>query len=380
MPLTPRTAARSNLCGAIKKIGAALYDKDLATGATPKPVKVDISRNENPYGLHPEAKKAAIDAIDKAHLYPDPTSKKVRQTLAKMHNVNASQVIIAPGSEAILSLLPQVKTDKPSGSMVFPKYSFYRYQSIAQAAGRHSIQTKETVQDGVDMEDLLKASQAEGVQIAQLVNPTNPTGQIIKKDDLKELIKNLSDDILFVYDIAYSEYCTDPDFSNGIEFIKNHPNMLVLGTLSKAYAMGGMRIGYAIGSDEVIDSINKVRSGYFVSRPSQDAADVALNNTADMRISVARTLETKGKFQEELDKLNLPYTPSHTNFVLIEFGKNGWPSAEQVDQSLRSRGIIVRPMTEGYELTNHLRFSIGTNDEMSQVVNALYEIKNTAEI
>lgn len=339
---------------------------------------IDISRNENPYGASPYALQAGVRALQNdTHQYPDPTSTLVRQKLGEKHNIDPNQIVVAPGSEAILNALPNAfLTGGGLDTFAFPSLSFYRYQEITNTQGVPYIKSREAVDTGVSMNSLFFASRMDDVAVIQLANPSNPTGLIVDKDRIIRFLDTMPSNILFVYDAAYAEFCKSPDYTDGVELVQNYPNVLVLKTLSKAYGLAGMRVGYGVSSQENIDRINSVRSQYWMSAPSQAAAVAALNDVKHLNDSVQKTVEVRKNFQQALDTLNLPYTPSHANFVLIEFGRDGWPSAEIVNNMLKTRGIIVRPMADTYGLDNHLRFSIGTMEQMKYVCNALQEIKS----
>jgi len=342
---------------------------------------IDISRNENPYGASPYALQAAKRALKKnSHQYPDPTSTLVRQKLGETHNIDPNQIVVAPGSEAILNTLPNAfLTGGGLDTFAFPALSFYRYQEIVHTQGVPYIKSREAVDTGVSMNSLFFASRMDDVAVVQLANPSNPTGLIIDKDRIVRFLDTMPSNILFVYDAAYAEFCKSPDYTDGVELVQNYPNVLVLKTLSKAYGLAGMRVGYGVSSQENIDRINSVRSQYWMSAHSQAAAVEALNDVQHLNDSEQTTVEVRENFQQALDTLNLPYTPSHANFVLVEFGRDGWPGAEIVNNLLKRRGIIVRPMAETYGLGNHLRFSIGTMEQMHDVCNALQEIKRLSQ-
>lgn len=347
----------------------------LTTEHTTKPCKIDISRNESPYSASSSVEKAAMQSVAKGfNTYPDPTSSVVRNKLGEVHNVDPKQVIVAPGSETLLNLIPQVYAGYGNKSIVFPELSYYRYADMAKVNKTLAFTTTETVEYGIDMDDLATASQKPDVQIVQIVNPSNPTGHVVPRPQIKNFLDQLPKDVLFVYDAAYAEFSTSPDYTNGIEFIKDYPNVLVLGTLSKAYGIAGLRIGYAIGSEQVIQNLNSARNQYPVSELAQNVAVSVLNDSAHMHATVQKINTTRAKFQNSLTNMNLQFVPSATNFVLVEFGENGWPEAAVVNKRLLEAGIKIRPMGM-YNLNNHLRFSIGTDQDMEKVTLTLENIK-----
>ncbi len=189
---------------------------------------------------------------------------------------------------------------------------------------------------------------------------------------MKRLRDGLPPHVLLVIDAAYAEYVVRNDYTAGAELIDQYDNVVMMRTFSKIFALGGMRLGWAYCPTAVADVLNRMRGPFNVSAAAQAAGVAALDDLAFADASRAHNDIWMPWFSNELTKLGLKPLPSVGNFVLVEFPANSGKSAAAANAHLNARGIIPRAVAN-YGLPNHIRFTIGTEAEMREVVAALAE-------
>jgi histidinol-phosphate aminotransferase len=220
-----------------------------------------------------------------------------------------------------------------------------------------------------DLDGFKKAINA-NTRIVWLCNPNNPTGTFFSEKELVELMDAISPETLVVYDEAYSEFATHPDYpKDSLKFLKKYKNMLLLKTLSKAYGLAGMRIGYTIGDPELLSAINRIRNPFNVTLLTQAAAVAAINDNEFLAKVVANNSEGKKYIYEEFDKMGLEYAKTEANHIIFNAKKDN----TLVFNELLKKGVIIRPVG-GFNPNTWLRISIGTMEENKEFIKALKEV------
>jgi histidinol-phosphate aminotransferase len=202
-----------------------------------------------------------------------------------------------------------------------------------------------------------------------IANPNNPTGTWVPKKELTEFLDRIREDVLVVLDEAYFEYVEEAEYPDGISLCKRYPNLVVTRTFSKAYGLASLRIGYAVSHPDIADLMNRVRQPFNVNSMSMVAALAALDDQTHVRQSVELNKKGLSYLESECRRLGLGYIPSVANFLTINFGRDAMP----IYDSLLLEGVIVRPVGI-YELPNHLRVTVGTEEENRRFVEALEKI------
>ncbi|WP_172118887.1 histidinol-phosphate transaminase [Halomonas hibernica] len=334
-------------------------------GEQPRERIIKLNTNENPYPPAPGVGQALRDyATDHLRLYPDPTSAALRSKLAETYGVESQQVFVGNGSDEVLALAFQAffchgtPLDAPSIT-----YSFYPvYANLYNVELRtHPLNE----QWEVDLEALGTASARSGVIFA---NPNAPTGHAHSLEDIETLLKRVTDRVVLV-DEAYVDFGAE----SAIALIDRYPNLLVTGTFSKSRSLAGLRLGYAIGSVELIDGLHRVKDS-FNSYPVDSLASLvgiaALDDKAHFDASRERVITTRERTRQRLEALGFEVLPSKANFVLAQHPEH---AGAQLFAGLRERGILVRHFNTS-ELNNFLRITIGTDDEMDSLIEALEAI------
>ena len=186
------------------------------------------------------------------------------------------------------------------------------------------------------------------------------------REEFERFLAKAPRDVLIFLDQAYYEYVSSRDYPNGVRYLKEHPNLIVARTFSKAYGLAGLRVGYAFAHPEIVRNFDRVRPPFNVSRIAQAAALAALDDLAHLRRTAELNRKGKKTLEAAFGKLGLDYVPSATNFILVDTARSG----AEVTEGLLRQGVIVRPMG-GYGLPRHVRATIGLPSENRRLVASL---------
>lgn len=340
----------------IKKMPGYVSARHLA-----KSGKIFLDANENAFG----APFGKIEGVDPSR-YPDPLSDSLRQKLAKYVGVCQSQILVGNGSDEIIWLLLFAFVERTDNIVVMdPTFSMYRVFADLIGAGVKKVSLEEDY--SLDPKKILKAVSAK-TKIIFLCSPNNPTGQTLPIKDIEEIAKKSKK--IVVVDEAYIEFCPE---KSAKKLLKKYPNLIILRTFSKAWGLAGLRVGYGISSEEIIEVLAKVRAPYSVDVLSAKLAEKALLGASKMKAAVKKLLAEKEKLTEDFWKLGLITFPSDANFLLIRFDKGHQVS--KVCKGLRDKfGIIVRDFSDKLGLKNCVRISVGTEGENRKLLKALKEM------
>ncbi|MFW5717749.1 MAG: histidinol-phosphate transaminase [Spirochaetota bacterium] len=340
---------------------------------------IKLSSNENALGPAPRAREAIESLIHDVHRYPDGGMHDLRAALAKRWTVDADMVVAGNGSDEILMMIGAAFIE-PGTNAVTAAHTFSQYTFATQVFGGEIRLA--TMQNGrFDPDAVL--DQIDGhTRVVFLCNPNNPTGTIIPKAALEDLLARVPRDVLVVIDEAYGEYVDSDDYPDTLALLPEHPNLIRLRTFSKIYGLAAMRVGYGIARAELIESIMRVRPPFNVGTLSQAAATAALEDTEFVERSLENNRLEKARLCAFLDAHDIRYFPTEANFLCADFsvtpGLPGIASAGHAVRELDRRRIAVRPLVS-FGLPDHLRISIGTADEMDALYAALEEIGRASE-
>jgi histidinol-phosphate aminotransferase len=329
---------------------------------------IKMASNENPLGPSPAAREAIEEASAEAHIYPDGDARALKYAVAEHHDVPVDQVLCGNGSDQLLRLAVQALSRWGQDAGLISNFSFGAYPIALRA---HNLDVRR-----VDMKPGLQydmTAMAEAVnpstRIVFVANPNNPTGTYISEEDLRGFLRSVPEDVVVVVDEAYTQYVEADDYASAMEMRDEHELLIVTRTFSKCFGMAAMRIGYAISTPEIIDAINRVRAPFNCNRIGQKAAVAALGD----REFVQRSVDVNERGREQLESgladlqgRGVDWIPSQTNFLLCEMPFKG----RDVYEAMLYEGVITRPV-EAYGLPNHLRISIGTEEQNEACLNAL---------
>jgi histidinol-phosphate aminotransferase len=328
---------------------------------------VKLASNENPLGTSPKALAAIREALGELHRYPDGSGFRLRRSLAARHGVAIDQIILGNGSCEILEMLARAYL-ADGDEAVISQQSFVMYElAINQVNGRPvAIPTAAGRRHDLDA---MAAAVTPHTKLVYIANPCNPTGTYNTRAELERLLAMVGEKVLVVLDQAYQEYVDRPEYPDGLDDLKAGGNVIVLRTFSKIFGLAGLRIGYGMAAPEVISTLNRVRSPFNTSSIAQIAALGALEDGEWALRSRAHNLRELSFLEAELRRRGIRYTPSVTNFVLIEFEGD----VHELFVEFQRRGVIIRPVG-GPGLTNCARVSVGTRIENEKFLAALDQL------
>ncbi|PKM16140.1 MAG: histidinol-phosphate transaminase [Gammaproteobacteria bacterium HGW-Gammaproteobacteria-2] len=330
---------------------------------------IELGSNESPFGIAPGAMDAITAALPALYRYPDPRGGALKQALAETHGVGPEQIILGNGSHELLMLLGQVFAG-PNAGVVASQFGFAVYALAATAANAPlrlapALPHTAVMARGHDLDaiaDVIDVS----TRLLYLANPNNPTGTWYSGAGFAALLAKLPANVLVVVDEAYREYVTAPDFVSASQWLARDPRVIVTGTFSKAHALAGLRVGYALAAPGLIAVLERARESFNVNALGLAAAKASLADATHIDQVRVRNAEQRQWLTDALRARGLFVYPSQTNFVLVEFGND----TLRIEDELLKRGIVLRPMA-GYGLAECLRISLGTADENMRLVAAL---------
>ncbi|KKJ77843.1 histidinol-phosphate aminotransferase [Kiloniella litopenaei] len=324
-----------------------------------------LASNENPLGASDAAKKAYLAIAEDLHRYPDGGSYLLRTGIAEAEDLDAERIVCGAGSDELLGLLINAYVGVDD-EVVYNEHGFLMYPIGTKIAGGVPVKANET-DLRIDIDAML-AAVTDKTRIMFLANPNNPTGSYITETELRRLRAELRDDVLLVIDAAYCEYVDNADYINGAALVEENDNVVMTRTFSKIHGLASLRLGWAYCSAEVADVLNRVRGPFNVSLAAQSAGVAAIKDKEHITRSKELNNRLLNWFRQQVSELGLGTHDSVGNFVLVNFG-SGERAAEAL-AFLKNKGVLVRGMS-AYGLAEHIRISIGTEEEMRVVVDSL---------
>lgn len=326
-------------------------------GIDPKDI-IKLASNENPLGASPKAIESIAKNAANAHLYPDDSMFALKQGLSEHYQVSPKEIIIGAGSDQIIEFCIHAKAHKDS-KVLMAKTTFAMYEIYSKMAGATIIKAQSQFHN---LQEFLEIYKAQKPSIIFLCVPNNPLGECLGKDEVFGFLKEIDSDTLVILDGAYQEYARAKDSTKAInpkELIASFPNAIYLGTFSKAYGLGGMRVGYGIAKEEIIQALLKVRPPFNITTPSLAAAIEALKDQEHIKQTLQNNLEQMKLYEDYANQKGISYIPSYGNFITYLF-ESPLDSSTIADYLLK-RGMIIRNLAS-YGL-NAIRITIGTKSQ-----------------
>lgn len=327
-----------------------------------EPGFVKLNTNENPYPPSPRV-AALLRSLspEELRLYPDPAADRLRETIASVHGLVPGQVIAGNGSDEILALIFRAAVGKGDRVVIYyPSYSLFRVLA--------SIQEAEVAE--FDLEEdfsLPEAFISAPATLKLVVSPNSPTGTHYPLETIDRILEETEG--IVVVDEAYADFAD----GNAIPLLAKYPNLIVARTLSKSHSLAGLRVGYALASEEIVSGLLKVKDSYNVDRLSAAIAAAALADREYAAGNAAKVRRERERLERGLRSLGFAVFPSGANFLLAR--PPGGKAREIYEQLLR-RKILVRYF-DLRRLSDCLRISVGTEEEMDVLLKALRDILRT---
>lgn len=318
-----------------------------------------LGSNENHFGPSPDVVRAVAAEAQQIGLYPDPNCSELRQALAAKFSVDPARLVFGNGSEDLLGIISRVFLDH-GDQVVTVLPSFGLHLLYPQAVGAEVVGVPMTADLRIDVDGLL-AALSPRTRLLMFSCPSNPVGSALTVDELQRIVDNLGPQTLLVFDEAYFEYAQGaPGYPDCLALLEaSSKPYVLLRTLSKAYALAGLRVGYGIVSDPLLaDLIDRLRTPFNVNRCAQLAAVAALADEAHLAQTLAHVASERARMMAALQGMGLQPVPSLANFLFFATRF----AADAVNAQLLSRGVIVKPWREaGY--TDYLRVSVGSVED-----------------
>jgi histidinol-phosphate aminotransferase len=327
---------------------------------------VKLASNENPLGIPESARRAIEIVLADIGRYPDSNGFELKAAISAKYGVPQDWITLGNGSNDILELAAHAFV-QPGESIVYAEYSFAVYPLATQGVGARGIEVP-SLNYGHDIAAMARAIDND-TRLVFIANPNNPTGTFVPAVELEKFLVAVRPEVVVVLDEAYNEYLAAQLQYDSIEWVRRFPNLLVSRTMSKAYGLAGLRVGFAIAQPALTDMLNRIRQPFNVNSLAQAAAIAALNDRDFLHRSAQVNAAGYVQLTEAFAEMGIEYVPSYGNFVLIKVG-NDEDAGSRVNLALLKQGIIVRPVNN-YRLPQWLRISIGLPEENAAFLAAL---------
>ncbi|MEU4383156.1 histidinol-phosphate transaminase [Micromonospora echinofusca] len=315
------------------------------------PEAIKLASNEVPYGPLPGVVEAVAEAVTGVHRYPDMGVLALRQALSERYGVDVDRIATGCGSVALAEHLVRA-TCLPGDEFLYAWRSFEAYPIIAATSGATSVRVPNDAGHGHDL-TAMAAAVTDRTRLIVVCNPNNPTGTSVRRAELDRFLDAVGEDVLVVIDEAYREFVTDPEVPDGLTYL-DRPNVVVLRTLSKAWGLAGLRIGFLVAQPAVAAAVRKVVTPFSSSMAAQAGALAALAQEDEVRRRCALVVAERDRVTEALRKLVGDVPDSQANFVWLPLGDR----AVDFAKACEARGVIVRPFAG-----DGVRVTIGTPAE-----------------
>jgi histidinol-phosphate aminotransferase len=330
---------------------------------------IKLASNENPYGTPPNVTKKIVEVAKNSCMYPDDSMFELKDGLSRKFCVDSDQIIIGAGSDQVIDFCIKSKCT-PNSKVLMSKTTFAMYEIYTKQTGAKIVKT---ASDEHNLDEFREVYESEGADIIFLCLPNNPLGECLDASEVEEFIKEVAEidkNTLVVLDGAYQEYAKYKDPKKELEvarLVREYQNTIYLGTFSKAYGLGGLRVGYGISNSATISELGKLRPPFNITTLSLAAAIEALNSEDFVNMSIEKNYEQMSRYEEFSASNGFGFIESYTNFLTIKLPSK--LSSKEYAQKLLEQGIIVRDLT-GYGL-NAIRVTIGSKEQNDRALDIM---------
>ncbi len=326
---------------------------------------VKLASNETPWAPHPDVLDAVQRALTTLNRYPDPEKSLLRRRIADRHGLSPGNVAVGNGSCEILLAAAEALLE-PGAEIVYAWPSFSMYPHLAAMAGARAITVPLDAAGRHDLPAMAREVTA-ATRILLVCNPNNPTSTTIPIEAIDAFLAEVPRHVCVMLDEAYVEFSLAQDSDDSLPLLTRHPNLVLLRTFSKVYGLCGLRVGYALGSEDFRLAVDRVRQPFSVNALAQAAATEALRHQDEVARRVERTAIERLYVEEELEERGLETAESQANFSWVGLGDR---DEREVLRRLVERGVIVRGGTD-LGGPGHLRVTYGTRTENERFLAAL---------
>ncbi len=336
------------------------------SGTKEKNYIIRLSSNENNYGPSPKVIKKIKELSKVSFKYPNSSYSSLKEVIAKENNVLPSNVILGNGSDEIFLNLFLIYLT-PKDSIVTIEKTFTYYKIVASIVGAEVIEAKRGENFSISCNNILNSIK-KSTKIIIFPSPDNPTGSIINRNCIENILKNIKENTLFILDEAYFQFVPKEKYWQSIELIENYPNFIITRTFSKLYGLAGLRIGYGICQEEITKLYEKIRMPFNLSLISSECSKEAMLDKEYYNGVLSKITKDREKLKNEFKKLNLKVLEeSFGNFLFIKGPKN-------LDKKLLDFGIVIRNLASFGYPDNYYRITLGTEKENIKLLKTLKKI------
>lgn len=327
---------------------------------------IKLASNENPFGFPESAKQAIINQLNDLTRYPDANGFELKAAVSKKFGVAPNQVTLGNGSNDLLELFAHTFAGEKD-EIIYSQYAFIVYPLVTKAinAVAREIPAKNW---GHDLDGFLAAIN-EKTKLIFIANPNNPTGNFLTEAEVDRFLAQVPENVIVVLDEAYTEFTAENERLNSFGLLQKYPNLIISRSLSKAYGLAGLRIGYAVSNPEIADLLNRVRQPFNCNSLALASAVAVMNDDEFVKKVAENNRLEMARYEAFCQAQGLEYIPSKGNFITIDFKQPAAP----IYEALLREGVIVRPIA-GYGMPNHLRISIGLPEENDRFFKALIKV------
>lgn len=321
---------------------------------------IKLNTNESPYPPSARVLRALRAEVGpNLRLYPDPMANAVRRKVAEVFGTKPARVLVGNGSDDLLTMVMRAFVG-PGRTVAFPTPTYSLYVTLAQIERSRvrAVPFPETF-------SLPKGLFRKGAAATIIANPNSPTGTVVGNGELSRLARAVSG--VLIVDEAYVDFAEE----NALKLVEKHRNVLVLRTFSKSFSLCGVRLGFAVGREELIEGLAKVKDSYNVNRFAIAAGTAALEDIAHMRANAAKVRSTRARLTQAIEGLGWFVYPSQSNFVFALVAPP--QTARGIYETLKQRKILVR-FFNAPGLDRGLRISIGSDREIDALIRNLRDI------
>jgi histidinol-phosphate aminotransferase len=329
---------------------------------------VKLASNETPFAPHPQVLEAVESQLRTLNRYPDPAKATLRRRLSDRTGVSPGRIAIGNGSCELLLAGAEAMLE-PGAEVVYAWPSFSIYPHLAAMTGARAIEVPLNDAQEHDL-DAMASEVSAATRMVIVCNPNNPTATALSPQAIDELLSAIPRNVAVILDEAYVEFSMLQDPDESLDLLRKHPNLIVLRTFSKVYGLCGLRVGYALGSEEFRLAVDRVRQPFSVNALAQAAATEALNHVDEVERRVEQTAIERIHVETELEERGLATTDSQANFSWVSLGDR---DEDEVVDGLAKLGVIVRA---GRALGQQgwMRVTYGTRNENDRFLTALDQL------
>ena len=339
---------------------------------------IKMASNENPYGPSPCAVAAMRAVLAECNFYPDDDATELQARLAKLHQVQPEQVVVAAGLTALLETIARTLL-LPGLNAVTSERSFIVYPIATRAAGGQLIEVP-MHDNGFDL-DAIAAAIDRNTRIVFLANPNNPTGSMVPAHEVDRFLQKIPAHVMVVLDEAYYDFAQyfaglrSVDYSNSLDYVRQNRNVVVLRTFSKAHGLAGVRVGYGLGSAEFISSLAHMRTIFSISVLAQAAAMAAIEDEAHIRKTLGNNAAQAEVLARAVSDLGYRVAPTWANFLYCELKED----AAIVARRMQDESVVILPLG-AWGAPGAIRVTIGKPEQNEMFVNAFRKVMDRATV